>query len=115
MKRLRTVNGVKYIQYRNRSEFEDKVQEAMTEHRKTLITRLMNGLNDYIDYRFHQRIDEKKADKIKDSLLTLRNQAVPLEDCEPIVEELMKKDLKVLSSSEFYNEIDGRIEELLKI
>ena len=75
----------------------------------------MNGLNEYIDYRFHQRVDEKRADKIKDSLLTLKNQAVPLEDCEPIVEELIRKDLKVLSSSEFYTEIDGRIEALLKV
>jgi hypothetical protein len=109
MKRLRTVNGVKYIQYVTRPDLEDKVQEAVTEHRATLIGRLLNGLAEYVQYRFNHRVDEAQAEKIREKLLTLKHQAVAIEDCTPIVEQLLKKDICVLSSSEYYKEIDERI------
>jgi len=109
MKRLRTVNGVKYIQYLNRSDFEDKVQEAVTEHRATLIGRLLNGLNEYVEYKFNLRVAPEQAEKIKEKLMTLKHQAVAIEDCTPIVEQLLKKDICVLSSSDYYKQIDERI------
>jgi hypothetical protein len=109
MKRLRTVNGVKYIQFFNRHDFEDKVQEAVTEHRAALITRLLNGLNEYIEYKFNQRVHPEQAEKIRETLVTLKHQAVSIEECEPIIEELLKNDLCVLSSSPYYGEIDERI------
>jgi hypothetical protein len=109
MKRIRTVNGVKYLQFYNHTDFQDKVQEAVTEHRATLINRLLNGLSEYVDYKFNQRVDTQTAEKIKERLVTLKHQAVSIEDCEPIVAELLKSDLYVLSSLPYYEEIDERI------
>jgi hypothetical protein len=114
MKRLRTVNGVKQIQFFNRQDFEDKVQEAVTQHRATLINRLLSGLNDYMEYKFHMRVDEQTADQIKERLLTLKHQAVPIEECQSIVDELLKNDNCVLSSSNHYETIDERIRYGLK-
>lgn len=109
MKRLRTVNGVKYIQFYNRNDFEDKIQNAVTEHRATLITRLLNGLNEYVEYKFHKRVDAERAEKIKERLTSLKHQAVSMEACEPIITQLLKCDLYVLSSTPYYEEIDERI------
>ncbi|HYC84087.1 MAG TPA: hypothetical protein VEB86_02650 [Chryseosolibacter sp.] len=109
MKRLRTVNGVRYIQYVNRQDLEDKVQEAVTQHRATLITRLLNGLNEYVEYKFNQRVDETRAERIREKLMTLKHQAVSIDDCSPIIEQLLKKDICVLTTSGYYIEIDERI------
>ena len=114
MKRLRTVNGVKHLQFLNRRDFEDKVQEAVTQHRATLISRLMNGLNDYLEYKFKIRVDEETAENIKEKLMTLKHQAVPIEECQPIVDELLQKDTCVLTSSSYYETIDERIRYGLK-
>lgn len=109
MKRLRTVNGVRYIQYVNRQDFEDKVQEAVTQHRATLITRLLAGLNEYLEYRFQKRVGKTDQEVIRENLMTLKHQAVPMENCEPVIEGLLKKDVYILGSSTYYNEIDERI------
>jgi hypothetical protein len=114
MKRLRTVNGVKHIEFFNRRDFEDKVQEAVTQHRATLITRLLNGLNEYLDYKFHLRVDTETAENIKEKLLSLKQQAVPIEECEDVVNELLQKDVFVLTCSSYYEEIDERIRYGLK-
>jgi DNA phosphorothioation-dependent restriction protein DptG len=114
MKRLRTVNGVKHIQFFNRRDFEDKVQEAVTQHRATLIARLLGGLNEYMEYRFRMRVNEETAENIREKLMTLKHQAVPIEECQPVVDELLQKDLCVLSSAAHYETIDERIRYGLK-
>jgi hypothetical protein len=114
MKRLRTVNGVKHLQFFNRRDFEDKVQEAITQHRATLIARLLNGLNEYLEYKFQIRVDEETAENIKEKLLTLKHQAVPIDECQPVIEELLTKDMYVLSSAHYYETIDERIRYGLK-
>ena len=109
MKRIKTVNGVKYIQFYNRADFQDRVQEAVTQHRATLINRLLGGLNEYVDYKFNEKVDHDRAEKIKERLLSLRNQAVSIDECEPVVTQLMKTDLYILSTLPYYAEIDESI------
>lgn len=109
MKRLKTANGFKFINTDKRTEIEDQVQVLVTQHRAKLIDGILGGLPQYVDFRFHVKIDSVQQEKLKELLLTLKQYAVSIDDCEPIVEELIKKETAVVKTQEFYYEIDQKI------
>ncbi|MFZ6013667.1 MAG: hypothetical protein ACOYXT_25230 [Bacteroidota bacterium] len=110
MKKIRTVNGVKQLNYYNDNELLQRIRETLTDHRATLINMLLGGLHDYVDYKFHQKIDKTQADRITERLLSLKNSPVVLDGHEAVIEQLMKTDFAMLNNATFYEEIDTSIQ-----
>jgi hypothetical protein len=113
MKRLRTVNGFKYIATNKRKEIEDQVQALVTMHKARLIENVLIGIPQYVDYKFHQKINSVQKEELTRTLKQLQKEAVSIDDCEPLVEELMQKEEAVVESTPFYYEIDQKIKHQL--
>ena len=115
MKMLRTVNGNKYINTDKRPEIEGQVQALVTKHRARLIETVLSGIPQYVGYRFHMRIASFQKQELTNALRELQKVPVPLDECEMLVEELIKKDQAVVEYSSFYHEIDQIMKKQLRI
>jgi hypothetical protein len=109
MKTVRTTNGVRTINASNENAALIQLKEILTEHRKTLITRLTSDLNTYISYRFNVKPDNKKLEEIKDQLYSLSNSSVDLDMHEAIIQEFLTNENVYVSAEPFYFEIDEKI------
>jgi hypothetical protein len=113
MKRIKTVNGFKFINSTKREEVEDQVQAIVTQHRAALINGILGGLPQYVDFKFHIKLDAVQRARLTERLMDLKRNAVSIEDCEPFVEDLLKKEEAIVPSSPFYMEIDRDIQHQL--
>src|SRR5688572_21418074 len=92
MRRIKTVNGFKLISSRKKEEIEDQVQDYVSKHRATLISSIVNGLPQYIDYKFHRKLNSTQRNQLVDTLNSMSKLAVPIDDCEELVKQLMRSD-----------------------
>ena len=109
MKTLRTLNGVKRIEDSDPNVMLLKVRQILDEQRNGLITRLINDLAAYIDYKFQVRPDARQLALIKEKLYTLKNSGLDLEKYDALLQHVMHHDSTYVNAEPFYKEIDENI------
>lgn len=114
MKTLRTISGIKRIESTDKEVTMLQVREILNEQRKVLITRLLNDLYTYIDYRFSVKADPEQLEHIKEKLNSLKNYAVDLTHYSSVLEHVLEHDKTYLNTEPFYKEIDANISWYLK-
>ena len=114
MKRIRTVNGIIPVDVVGESFILERAKEILSDHRATLIKRLFSGLEDYILYKFNTKPSAAQLEKIKEVLTQYRDSNVDLDDHPAVREDVLKKDFTIVTSKNFYEEIDSNIISYLK-
>ena len=114
MKRIRTVNGVIPIEELGEQFILEKTREIVTEHRATLIKRLLTGLEDYILYKFQRKPTVRQLEEIRDRMLILKSSNVNMDDHRQITSDVTSKELTIVTNANFYSEIDQGIQWYLK-
>jgi hypothetical protein len=109
MKILRTLTGVKRIEESDPNVMLLKVRQILDEQRNGLITRLVNDLGSYIDYKFRIRPDARQLETIKEKLYSLKNSGLDLEKYDALLQHVIKHDSTYINAEPFYKEIDESI------
>lgn len=109
MKILRTLNGVKRIEDSDPNVMLLKVRQILDEQRNGLISRLMNDLAPYIDYKFQVRPDARQLDSIKEKLFALKNSGLDLEKYDALLQHVLHHESTYVNAEPFYKEIDESI------
>jgi hypothetical protein len=109
MKILRTLNGVKRIEDSDPNIMLLKVRQILDEQRNELITRLVNDLGAYIDYKFQIRPDSRQLETIKERLFALKNSGLDLEKYDSLLQHVIHHDSTYINAEPFYREIDENI------
>jgi hypothetical protein len=86
-----------------------QVREVLTQHRDTLINRLLSDLPTYVDYKFKSRPSVHALDSIKEKLLGVTRTNVDLDKFESVVKQVRKKGTARLTNEVFFSEIDDII------
>jgi hypothetical protein len=109
MKILRTLSGVKRIEDSNPNVMLLKVRQILDEQRNGLITRLINDLGAYIDYKFKIKADARQLESIKEKLFALKNSGLDLEKYDSLLQHVIHHDSTYVNAEPFYKEIDENI------
>jgi kynurenine formamidase len=109
MKTIKTHAGVRRIDDLDNTVFLFQLRELLTDYRASLISRLINDLTTYIDYKFHIKPDGKQLPEIKVKLYSLKISHVDLEKYHGIVKHIMANESTYLNTEPFYKEIDESI------
>lgn len=96
------------------TNFEDELRKILREHRAVILTRLLNELPTYLDYKFHSKPNTMVFDNIRGRLNSLKDSHVSLEHFKNTVALVGSRQLSVLSGEEFYQEIDAEIKLFIK-
>jgi hypothetical protein len=83
-----------------------QLKEIIKEHRALIITRLLNDLPTYFDYKFEVKVNKDLLLKIKNDLLDLKNGNVDLKAYNNVVQQLLNRAVVHLTNEPFYKEID---------
>jgi hypothetical protein len=97
------------------TNFEDHLRKILREHRTVIISRLLNELPAYIDYKFQSKIARPAIEELRARLTSLKEGYVSLDCYQAIYQMVSTRQLTVLSSEEFYREIDEMIIPLIKV
>lgn len=89
--------------------FEEELRKILREQRTVILTRMLAELPTYIDYKFHVKPTHYVMEKIRERLTALKESFVSLTSYPATCEMVGSRQLIVLSSDEFYKEIDGEI------
>ena len=106
MKFIRTTGGVKRIEDSDPATIALKLREILTDHRASLISRLLSDLALYIDYRFSCKPDARGLQNIKERLYTVRNSPLDLGRYDMVLNEVLGNQMTYVIASPFYLEID---------
>jgi kynurenine formamidase len=109
MKTIKTHAGIKKIDDLDNTVFLFQLRELLTDYRASLISRLINDLTTYIDYKFHVKPDGKQLPEIKVKLYSLKISNVDLEKYNGVVKHIMAHESTYLTTEPFYQEIDENI------
>ena len=83
-----------------------QLKEIIKEHRALIITRLINDLRTYLDYKFEMKPNKDSLMNCKEALLSLRDSNVDLKVYDNIVQQLLNRAVIHLTNEPFYKEID---------
>jgi hypothetical protein len=97
------------------TNYNDELRRILREHRTVILTRLLNELPTYLDYKFHSKPSKATMDSIKERLLSLKDSYVSLENYNNTVTMIETRQLSVLSGEEFYGEINAEIKLFIKV
>lgn len=89
--------------------FDEELRKILREQRTVILTRMLSELTTYIDYKFQIKPTHYVMDKIRERLTALKESFVSLTSYQATYEMVRTRQLIVLSSDEFYKEIDGEI------
>lgn len=95
--------------------FEEELRRVLREHRAVILTQLINDLSTYLDYKFQVKPAKSVFDVIKDRLASLKESFVSLDHYKNTLAMVSTRQLSVLSSEEFYHEIDSEIRLHIKV
>ena len=109
MKILRILNGVRRIEDSDPNVMLLKVRQILDEQRNELISRLVNDLSAYIDYKFQIKADAKQLDIIKEKLVALKSSGLDLEKYDGLLQHVIHHDTTYVNAEPFYREIDENI------
>jgi len=86
-----------------------QLKEIIKEHRALIITRLINDLRTYLDYKFHSRPNRDQLLQIKDKLLSLQDNEVNLMKYQSVINQLDNNEAIRLTNEPFLSEIDESV------
>jgi hypothetical protein len=109
MKTIKTASGVKRIPPCGEDATLSRIREILSDHRKSLINRLILDLPTYTDYRFNTKPSKEQAPLIIDRLYTLKHSPVDLTKYDTLVQKIMENENTHLDAELFYKEIDAAI------
>lgn len=109
MKTIKTHHGIRRIDELDSSTFLFQLRELLTDFRASLISRLMDDLSTYVDYKFHIKPDANQLPELKIQLYSLKISRVDLGKYQDTVRHIMSQESSYLSSEPFYAEIDEHI------
>jgi len=92
-----------------------QLKEIIKEHRSIIITRLINDLGTYLDYKFEMKFDKDTLLKAKERLLEIRGGGVDLNSYDNIFQLLLNRAVVHLTNEPFYKEIDEAMSDIIKI
>jgi len=106
MKTVRIANSVKNIEDADHNVTLFRIQEILSEHRSTLITRILSDLPTYIQFKFYAKVDKRIHQMLKDKLFELSNSKVNLDRYDDIVQDIKSNSNYRVPSHQFFEEID---------
>ncbi len=110
MKSIRIANNVKYIDEADQNVTLFRIQEILSEHRSTLIMRILGDLPTYIQFKFYAKVDKELQIILKDKLQELSNSKVNLDRYDGIVKEIKISRSYRVPTQEFFKEIDAMLD-----
>lgn len=106
MKSVRIASTVKRIEEADYDITLFRIQEILSEHRSTLIMRILTDLPTYLQFKFYTKVDKDVQGILKDKLFELSNSKINLDRYDEIVQEIRKNSSYKVPSQEFFKEID---------
>jgi hypothetical protein len=106
MKNVRIATTVKHIEESDNNVTLFRIREVLSEHRSTLIMRILSDLPTYLQFKFNKKVDKDQLDLIRDKLFTLSNSIISLDKYDVIVQEILKNQSYRVPSQPFFHEID---------
>ncbi|HEY0656008.1 MAG TPA: hypothetical protein VGD65_22890 [Chryseosolibacter sp.] len=113
MRSIRIASTVKHIDGSDERVTLFRIQEILSEHRSTLIMRILSDLPTYLQFKFSSKVEKEQLGMLRDRLFELSNSKVNLDRYLDIVHEIEKNSNYRVPSQEFFKEIDTLIDSLL--
>lgn len=113
MKSVRIASTVKHIEEADQTITLFRIQEILSEHRATLIMRILSDLPTYLQFKFYTKVDKETQGMLRDKLFELSNSKVNLDRYHEIVEEIKRNSSYRVGSQEFFKEIDTLLDAYL--
>ena len=115
MKQIKIASGIKRIEDTDRNAVLFRLRDVLSDHRNALISRLLNDLSTYVDYKFQTRIDQRQEGAVKDALQDLKNSVLDLDRYNGIVEHFLEHPMTYVGTEPFMKEIDEVIGSALNL
>src|SRR5688572_33329693 len=106
MKSIRIASTVKHIEESDQNVTLFRIQEILSEHRSTLIMRVLSDLPTYLQFKFYAKVDKGVHEILKDKLFELSNSKVNLDRYDDIVQDIKSSNSYRVPSHQFFEEID---------
>ena len=106
MKSVRIASSIKYIEQADHNVTLFRIQEILSEHRSTLIMRILSDLPTYLQFKFYAKVDKGMQGVLKDKLFELSNSKVNLDLYDDIVQDIKSSSSYRVPSHQFFEEID---------
>jgi hypothetical protein len=113
MKAVRIATTTKHIEEADENVTLFRIQEVLSEHRSTLIMRILGDLPTYLQFKFDKKINVEIQNGLRDKLFELSNSRVSLDRYAEIVTEIKKNSNYRVPSQEFFREIDTLLDQAL--
>lgn len=110
MKSVRIASTVKHIEEADHNVTLFRIQEILSEHRSTLIMRILSDLPTYLQFKFYSKVDKDQLGLIRDKLFQLSNSKINLDRYNEIVQEIKNNINYRVPSQEFFKEIDSLLD-----
>jgi hypothetical protein len=110
MKSVRIANSVKYIEQADHNVTLFRIQEVLSEHRSTLIMRILSDLPTYLKFKSYAKVGKGVQDILKDKLFELSNSKINLDRYDDIVQGIKSSNSYRVPSHQFFEEIDALLE-----
>jgi restriction endonuclease Mrr len=110
MKSIRIASTVKHIEEADHNVTLFRIQEILSEHRSTLIMRILADLPTYLQFKFYTKVDKEMQGILRDKLFELSNSKVNLDRFDAIVQEIKSISNYRVPSQEFFKEIDSLLD-----
>jgi len=110
MRSIRIVSSVKHVEEFDQNITLFRIQEILSEHRSTLIMRVLSDLPTYLSFKFYAKVDKEHQALLKDKLFELANAKVNLDRYAEIVADIKNYESYKVPSLPFFIEIDALID-----
>lgn len=110
MKTIRIASTVKHIEETDQNITLFRIQEILSEHRSTLIMRILSDLPTYLQFKFYAKVDKEIQGILRDKLFELSNSKINLDRYNDIVQEIKANSNYRVPSQEFFKEIDSLLD-----
>jgi hypothetical protein len=112
MKTVKTSTGIKQIEDWDANLVPLQLREILQDHRKALIDRLLkvNRLPVYVKQKLGLKMNSRQYSKVRDGLRRLMNAGIDIDNYQPILAMVLKKEHSNLDTAIFYKEIDNCIQ-----
>ena len=101
MKSVRIASSIKYIEQADHNVTLFRIQEILSEHRSTLVMRILSDLPSYLQFKFYAKVDKGVQDMLKDKLFELSNSKVNLDRYDDIVQDIKSSSYYRVPSHQF--------------
>src|SRR5215510_12016285 len=92
LRNIRIATGVKRIEIESENLALFQIREILTEHRRSLIDRIIGDTSVYLNYKFSTPPKKEQVEKIKEKLYSLKQSNVDMSTYREIVDEILKTE-----------------------